>query len=192
MTGRPSKFTPELGRAIVQLVRRGHYKSTAAKACGIAESTLYEWIAIGDRETIETGEVNPDDHTKAELLDLASTRGVAVGSSWTKPRIAAALGTVTTPFSEFSEALREAEVAAEVFAVEAMIETGQKDWRFWRDYLARTRPERWGNVGTRPFDSEPDEDDMPAGSVDPGKALERAREIRLRVLEGGKPDSAAS
>lgn len=191
MTGRPTKFTPELGARIVDLVRRGHYKSVAARACGIDESTLYEWLAIGDREAAETGDIDPNAHTRAELVAIAEARGVPVSDGWTKPRLAATLGSKRSQFSQFSRDLREAETAAEVVATEMMIETGRGDWRFWRDYLARTRPERWGNVAARPYEPEVDSSDMPAGTVDPEAVLVRASEVRLKVLEGGRDDKAS-
>jgi transposase-like protein len=40
-----SKATPEVKAAIVESVRNGAYAKHAAQAAGIAEATLYEWIA---------------------------------------------------------------------------------------------------------------------------------------------------
>ncbi len=45
--GRKSKLTPEVREKICALVRGGNYYKVAAQACGIAETTLYEWIEKG-------------------------------------------------------------------------------------------------------------------------------------------------
>jgi transposase-like protein len=46
--GRRSKLTPELRDRICALVRGGNYHKVAAQACGIGQSTLYEWIEKGE------------------------------------------------------------------------------------------------------------------------------------------------
>jgi transposase-like protein len=45
---RPTKLTPELREKIAALVREGNYAGTAAVACGIAESTFYDWMRRGE------------------------------------------------------------------------------------------------------------------------------------------------
>jgi hypothetical protein len=46
-TGRASLLTRDLAAAVVALVEAGNYLTTAAAACGIAESTLHQWLAQG-------------------------------------------------------------------------------------------------------------------------------------------------
>lgn len=45
--GRPSKFTPEIHRRIIDLVKAGNYIEKAAQSVGISRRTLYEWLAKG-------------------------------------------------------------------------------------------------------------------------------------------------
>lgn len=45
--GRPCKLTPELQTRIVDLICRGNYIETAAKACGIDPKTFYNWMTAG-------------------------------------------------------------------------------------------------------------------------------------------------
>lgn len=46
--GRTSKLTPEVQEQICKAIRLGNYKETAAECAGIAEGTLYRWIAQGE------------------------------------------------------------------------------------------------------------------------------------------------
>lgn len=48
--GRPSKFTPELGKRITQMVTIGVTMEVAAQANGIHKDTLYAWLAQGARQ----------------------------------------------------------------------------------------------------------------------------------------------
>jgi hypothetical protein len=43
--GRPTAFTPELGRCIVRYLESGSLFKDAVNACGISEATAYEWLA---------------------------------------------------------------------------------------------------------------------------------------------------
>ena len=47
---RPTKHTDELERRLLELLRRGNFASTAAKAVGISESTYYDWLRRGKEE----------------------------------------------------------------------------------------------------------------------------------------------
>lgn len=44
---RPSKLTPALQKKIVGLIREGNFAARAAAACGISESTFYNWCRDG-------------------------------------------------------------------------------------------------------------------------------------------------
>lgn len=44
---RPPKLTPEIGEKIVQLIRTGNYRETAAAAAGISRNTLRNWMKWG-------------------------------------------------------------------------------------------------------------------------------------------------
>lgn len=44
---RPSKLTPALQKKIVGLIRDGNFAAQAAAACGISESTYYNWTKAG-------------------------------------------------------------------------------------------------------------------------------------------------
>jgi hypothetical protein len=48
-TGRPPKLNPELVERIAAFVRAGNYMESAAAACGVTKSTLYEWLKTGAR-----------------------------------------------------------------------------------------------------------------------------------------------
>ena len=44
---RPTKFNQERAAKIIELVRKGNFKNTAARAAGVNISTLNRWIADG-------------------------------------------------------------------------------------------------------------------------------------------------
>ena len=45
--GRPSRLTPELAARVVELVSGGAWLAHAARACGVAPSTVHRWRSIG-------------------------------------------------------------------------------------------------------------------------------------------------
>ena len=47
-TGRPTKFTPERRAAIIDAISKRCPYEFAAEGNGISETTLYEWIALGN------------------------------------------------------------------------------------------------------------------------------------------------
>lgn len=46
--GRPTELTPETQTIIVEAMRRGNYRRTAALLAGVTERTLYAWQARGE------------------------------------------------------------------------------------------------------------------------------------------------
>src|SRR5687767_13555137 len=48
MTGRKTLFTPEIRKALIDALRNGMSNKDASAQAGINESTLYEWLAIGN------------------------------------------------------------------------------------------------------------------------------------------------
>ena len=73
--GRPSKLTPEITRAILDVVAGGGTRAVAAEAAGISESTLYKWLRRGTEDAKTTQTVlDPDDYTIRELRALAQDR----------------------------------------------------------------------------------------------------------------------
>ena len=47
--GRPTKFSPELGTRIIDLLRTGMYVETVSAAVGLHKDTLYRWLKRGAR-----------------------------------------------------------------------------------------------------------------------------------------------
>lgn len=48
--GRPSKFTKARCKKILKLVRAGNYVEVAARASGVSEVALYDWLKRGEKE----------------------------------------------------------------------------------------------------------------------------------------------
>jgi hypothetical protein len=80
--GRPTKFTPTNRKRILDAVTAGAYREQAALAAGISVTTLYEWIADGDRDTqakratakAEFAEAIARADAQAEVMAIASLR----------------------------------------------------------------------------------------------------------------------
>jgi hypothetical protein len=58
MTGRPTKLTPEIHRAIVTALEAGNYQDASAAYAGVSAAAFYRWMDRGlqERERIEAGE----------------------------------------------------------------------------------------------------------------------------------------
>ena len=176
---RPTKFDQQTADFIITLIERGVPRHRAAKAAGISPSTLQLWIARGREET----EIDPDDHTKKELLRIARDRNVEVNKSDTKPEIADAINQQRSPFSEFSERVYAADSRFFAAAIGKMQEVGAEDWRMWKEVINLRFPEtRATNTDHQPL-SDPDDDI--GTETDAERALERAEEIRIKMLGTG-------
>lgn len=73
-TGRPTKFNAERAAIIIDLVRKGNFKETAARAARITTHTLDNWVAAGKKA--KSGRFF-DFFTALELAD-AEAEAVAV------------------------------------------------------------------------------------------------------------------
>lgn len=113
---RPSKLTPALQKRIVGLIEAGNYSAQAAAACGIAESTFFNYMRDGR-------------DVQAKLQEYPAAKLTADE----KKKL------------EFLVAVRKAEAKAEAEAV-ALVQkaarAGTHQAAQW--YLERKFPDRWG------------------------------------------------
>jgi hypothetical protein len=182
MTGRPTKFSQATADFIVTMIESGVPRDHAARAAGIHKSTLYAWLAQGRAETW----IEPDDHTKKELLRIARDRDVDIPKSATKPEIADAINTARSPLSEFSDRVYAADSRFLAAAIGKMREVGGDDWRMWREQILMRYPELNPNrAGDDTLTTElPDH--LEAGTdADAERRLERAEAIRVKMLGTG-------
>lgn len=185
--GRPTKLTPEVAEVILKAVEHGVPDKYAARAAGIHPATLIDWKNRGERE--RSAELDPDDHTKKALLAIARDRDITVATSWTKAQIAAEINSHQSPYAEFSESLREAEARFLKMGMEEILKLSleARDWRGILALLERRFPEIMGRISPRHLE---DFDEMAdatgAGTAeDADRMLERADEIRIKMLEAG-------
>ncbi len=66
---RPTDLTPELGARIIRLVLDGSPPLTAARACGVAESTWYGWLQRGRGEQERPLPAGPNDALYSEFAE---------------------------------------------------------------------------------------------------------------------------
>lgn len=114
MSGRKSKLTPEVKDEFVRLISQGVYIRQACEFIGIAEATVYNWMARGSNELLRL-ENNP----KARLTKQESI------------------------YVEFFRAVKKADTQAEVRAITYWQAAIKDDWRAAREFLARRYPDRW-------------------------------------------------
>jgi hypothetical protein len=76
--GANSKYTPQIVKKIIDLVKMGNFKSPAARACGISHDTLWRW----ETEHPEFSEAlkNAEANGEAELVKKIKK---ASGKNWT-------------------------------------------------------------------------------------------------------------
>ncbi len=104
-----------VGEAIVQALRAGAYIEDAAESAGVAESTVYAWIARGQ----EHG------------YDL--TKGIA------------SVPKAEQPYVEFAEAVEKARASAVVFNLALIRQAALAgNWKAAAWWLERTRPGQYG------------------------------------------------
>lgn len=74
--GRPSALTPEVAKAIIESVREGNWRSTAAAKAGVHRNSLYNWLERGEREdAVEPYASFATDLLKAEAEHEATVLG---------------------------------------------------------------------------------------------------------------------
>ena len=84
-SGRPTKYTTELGEQIVNLVRAGNYVETAANASGVSKNTIYDWMrkgARGDKRYTTFSDAINKAMAQSEMWDLAQIAKASAGGSW--------------------------------------------------------------------------------------------------------------
>jgi len=116
MTGRPTKLTPEIHRAIVTALEAGNYQDDSAAYAGVSRSALYNWLDRGrtERERIEAGE---------------------------KPRKAE---TIFVDFLDAVESARAKAAVRHVANIAKAANDGVWQASAW--YLERSYPQKWGRL----------------------------------------------
>ena len=186
MAGRPTKISQERINTIIDSIARGEPVEVAAALAGIAKSTLYRWLDIGDAE-LESGEgdIDPDDYLKRQLVAIAKDRNIDLTGATTKAQIAERINAEPSLFSDFSDRYKKAQAQAESFVVNRMVNTGQDDWRFWMTFAERRWPQRWARRNRLEEEIE-DYETIGSGTADEASAmLERGKEIRVKMLGTG-------
>lgn len=177
MAGRPTKLDQRTADMIISLIEGGVPRERAARAAGIAKSTLQLWIARG--RAAET--IDPDDHTLKELRTIARDREVDLTGLRRKADIAAAINDDPNPYSDFSDRVDAADSRFMASAIGKMRETGSEDWRMWDRLLERRFPELRVAKDAAAFE----EPEAVGTEADAERKLERAEEIRVKMLGTG-------
>lgn len=150
-TGQPSKLTDRTRDAIVHAVLEGNHLTAAAAAAGVSRATLYRWIDLANdvEEAIEAGK--PYDDGALPYLDfrdrLADARAQAEMRAVKVIHRAMQGGYVKS-----EKPLQDAEghVMYNANNGDLIVERtyAEPDGRLALSYLARSRPDQWGQSAT--------------------------------------------
>lgn len=113
-TGRPSKLTEAVHKAIVEGLRRGNYLTTVAASQGLNPQSVRLWIRRGS---------DPNYAPKGAEFDED--------------------GFSTDFYGRFARDVAIAQAYAEMAAVGALQDHFERDWRAAAEYLQRKFPDRW-------------------------------------------------
>jgi hypothetical protein len=154
--GRPSKFTPETRKAILERLAAGSTIKATCDSVGVGVSVYHLWIEIGN--AIQNGEGHKnaptDEASRQDYLDFleATTRASAEGLI----RAAIAFRQGMNPsesVSNTTETLQETRLDkngkpytyTKTITKRTVTQT-PGDWRAAMEYLARRDPENWARV----------------------------------------------
>ena len=174
--GRPSKLTPEITQAILDVIVGGGTRAVAAEAAGISRGTLYKWLRRGTEDANATQTVlDPDDYTIRELRALARTAQIPGYARLRKAELAAAITAKPSEYLHFLNSIKKAEAEAEnewlagvariargagvsstvteeldgagnVKTRTSRTVTGLGSWQAYAWLLERRHPERWART----------------------------------------------
>lgn len=136
---RPTKLTDNLRRRVATNLRAGNPIDVAVRACHLAPSTHYDWMAKG--AALE--DVDPD-ALQGKPLDAALE---AAGLPKTG-RVAAKRARIRA-LRGYREAVLNALADAEASAVLKISTAAKDDWRAAAWLLERAHPERWAKPSPR-------------------------------------------
>ena len=98
--GRPLKLTPKVQEQICNAIRAGSYAEVAARFAGVASTTFYKWMALGDgvdakapykefREEVESAKAVAEVRNIG-LIQQAANNGTWQAAAWYLERTAPA------------------------------------------------------------------------------------------------------
>lgn len=112
--GRPSKLTEEVKDKLVKAISQGNYYEAACSYAGISYSTFREWMNKGAAEQDAAEEQEGQEEQEG------------------------------TEFSDFLEAIKKAESAAELRLVQEWQKHIPNNWQAIATFMERRYPDRWG------------------------------------------------
>lgn len=130
---RPSKLTPQIRDRVAEAIRAGAYRATAAQLVGIAPRTITDWEKRGETEAADV--VNPDTTTLVELRQMCRDANQPVSGN--KATLAERL-IGSSPYAQFSQAIKDAEALSEVEWLEKIAEIGVGEGLEKRTVVTRT------------------------------------------------------
>ena len=139
MKGRPSKYTPALGRKLCKMIRDGLDQKTACKAAGVSETAFYRWLSQGEKDQ-ENGEES-DFRDFRESVEKARAEGEANQAAVV---IKAAKGGIRQKTKRVvsKKLIVEGVVVEERIEETVTVASSGADWKAASWWLTRIHPER--------------------------------------------------
>lgn len=134
-----TKLTEERKNKVLEAIRAGNTKETAAALAGISEATLYNWLAKGREEE------SPDleGKTVKELRTMAKQHNVKGAGKMNTAQLKEAIYKACNIFADFLEEMNMAEAAGMAEHVRNVKNAGLEDWRASAWFLERRDPANW-------------------------------------------------
>lgn len=133
------KFTPERRQIIIDAIKEGNTKKTAAALAGIDRKTLYDWLDRGRNE--EPPEL--DGMTMKALKARARENKVKGYSRMSRDLLVKAIIENETAYRSFLYAVEQAEAQGMAQHVKNIRQAGLEDWKASAWFLERRDPENY-------------------------------------------------
>lgn len=183
-TGRPTALTPDVEEAIIRAVTHGNHLVTACSLAGIHKATLFRWLqrAADADHTRDTGQpITPAEQVYCDFRDrLAQARAYAESDAVrvvTRSMHGGAVTSEKPATNENGEVLRDdnGEILYErTFTA--------PDGRLALSYLAKSRPDQWGNNPQR-IEIVDGSADTGAGQSGPSNLLALAERVAIAAKQ---------
>lgn len=121
--GRPDKLEPHRAERIIELLRAGNFRETAARASGVHDATFHRWMERGEKAQ-EDFDRQLREHPDREPTIEASEQ----------------------KYRDFRKACIEAETHAELDMVARFQLGAVKDWKAAENFLSRRYKDRWAKT----------------------------------------------
>lgn len=134
------KFTEPRKQRILDALRRGETRKTAALLARVTPQTFYNWLNRAELEEIPEG---LQQLTAKELRKMAKEKGVTGYSKMNREQLIDAIEEASLVYTRFAQEVEFAEAEGFNYHLENVRRAGEEDWRASAWYLERRDPDNY-------------------------------------------------